>query len=451
MSSYISGSYSLTTTIAEAIRAQALRELRLVQQEIGSIQAQLRANEQAQNAMLLERSNREKNRLIVEAGMAETVTERQQKAEARRQAMREEVQALLIAAEDQLTLLDNTLPEKHALADKVKCMKDSIQLFGATEQSLETVKVLARVTVPNAIMQVNQAKEQQRLERIAHEDLRVSGAVVDQSLRFVSLNVQAAEKKEIERPWDLFVGRVRALAAHQTTYGLSGAKAMMAEMESLAPDKQNLFMLKHRDQVRCWEEEIAAFISTTEENEEKQHELYDAYAALFNACAGINSAPMLPSDTKYDQLRLEHDRLMGVYLKQRNQQYFENAFRKVFEEHGLIFETVSIDDKQNMQIEFSMDQDAGVRIMRSPAGAFDMVFYGNSAGQQVSQDQRRKVTEKAHDFCSMMPSISQELQKRGINFQQQWVQEPTEEAIVFETRTIARNRSEQARKIMYME
>ena len=59
----------------------------------------------------------------------------------------------------------------------------------------------------------------------------------------------------------------------------------------------------------------------------------------------------------------------------------------------------------------SMDEQTGVRITRAQSGAFEMQFQGKSKGESASLDEKRSITEKARHFCSILPSITKELEE----------------------------------------
>lgn len=444
MSSYVSGVYDIVADIADAIRTQAMRELRVAQQELREINDTISINEKSHNAMLSERQQREDLRKQSERRMDEEIADQRQKSDAVRLARNEEAMALLSTAKEQLSFFDDEMPEKVSLLEKIGCYESSIAMFGITEETVKSIQNLTRITIPNLIAESYQRQETARLEQMTHDHLQVRGTVVDKGLPFVSLSVQKEQKKNEERPWDAFVKRVQTLTQQQQQYGVTGAEELMHCMEKLSPSERNKFMLKHRMLLQRWEKEAEGFANSINVVE-KQRELYLAYSVLFEACKKTNVFAKLSPDVEYDQLQREYDRLCSEYVDQRKQQYIEKTFREVFEAHGLDFESMSTDTTQNIQIEFSMDEDCGVRVMRSASGAFDMVFFGVATESGVSLDQQRKVNETAHAFCKKLPSITEALQKRGIVFQQRLVTEPTEDTIAFEYKTTGTKKYETKR------
>lgn len=433
MSSYISGVYDLVAGVAEAIHNQAMQELRIAQQELHDIYETLSANEQAQQALRNEQQQRENQRRQAEHTLNESVAERRQKADTIRRAMQEEAVALLSAAREQLAYFNDAAPEKKAFLEKIGCYENSLTMFGVTAETVDAMKRLTRTEIPHAISEAFRREETARLEQMAQDHLRVHGTVTDRSLHFVSLNMQEGHTQKPERPWDIFVKRVQTLVQQQQKYGSTKAKELLQSMEALAPAEQSRFILQHRALLQQWEKEAETFNASTDLSE-KQHALYVAYSILYDTYPGQLPCEKLGADAEYDQLQYEYDRLCSAYIAQRKQQYIEHAFREVLEAHGLVFESMNTDGRRNVQIEFSMGEDCGIRVMRSASGAFDMVFYGISNESSVSLDQRRKIAENAHRFCSMMPSIADALQQRGISFQQRLTEEPEEAEITFEYR-----------------
>lgn len=427
MSSYVSGVYEISEAIRDQIRAQARRELEV----LNSIRAEAAANEAAHQALVSQRAASEASRQQQEAKTSQNARNMQLNEQERRRELQQEADRLMAEAERRIALMDEEINARDSLAEKLSCIRDSVALFGVTESNVETIRQFAQVTVPETLARALEEKESIRLEKEASQRLRVTGAVVDQSSDFVSLRVAGRQQGTAERPWELFVKRLKALSVHQDELGIEGIEELLEEMEGVAPGQQNLFMLRHAAQLEEWEADAQGLL----EHAEAQQERYAAYCTLHAACAAFaGEIPLLDASAPTVTLDAEYERLMAMYLEYQNQRYLEKNFREVFEANGLTFESMQANEEA-LQIEFSMDHENSVRVARSASGAFEMVFVSHASAQ--SQDQRRRATEKAHSFCSLMPGIYEELAERGIHFDQRYVQEPTAEQIVFEQRAQA--------------
>lgn len=424
MSSYVSGVYEISEAIRDQIRAQARRELEV----LNSIRAESAANEAAHQALLNQRAASEANRQQQEARSNQNARNMQLSEQERRQELQKEADRLLAEAGRRIELMDDGINAKESLAEKLSCIRDSVALFGVTESNVETIRQFAQVTVPETLARALAEEESMRLEVEASQRLRVTGAVLDQSSDFVSLKVSKQMQQTAERPWELFVKRLKALSVHQDELGIEGIEELLEELEGVAPGQQNLFMLRYAAQLEDWEAEAQGLL----EHAEAQQERYQAYCTLRQACSAFaGEIPLLDASTPTVTLEAEHERLMAMYLEYQNQRYLEKNFREVFEANGLTFESMQA-NQEALQIEFSMDHENSVRVARSASGAFEMVFVSHAAAESL--DQRRRATEKAHSFCSLMPGIYEELAERGIRFDQRYVQAPAAEQIVFEQR-----------------
>ena len=94
------------------------------------------------------------------------------------------------------------------------------------------------------------------------------------------------------------------------------------------------------------------------------------------------------------------------------------------------FEDMTINEHGALEMEYTMDEQSGIRITRSESGAFEMQFQGRSSAASASLDEKRRITEKARHFCSILPEITEELEEEyGITFEQTALQPPIEENI----------------------
>ncbi|MBR6570619.1 MAG: hypothetical protein IKK75_09210 [Clostridia bacterium] len=424
MSSGVSGFYTIAEAIQDRIREQAAQELKLYN-ELSSKSAALEAE---MNARLEARQRHETERQHKETNIENQAIEEQMSAEAKQQAVQMEAQALLSEAAERIERMADTLPEKAALLEKLQCMENSVELFGVNDLSIENIRQYVRETIPETMMRIYQQQEAERLEETAAMLLKSMPAIEEDNKDFVSLQVQGGVRKtEAEvHPWTLFLKRVELLAARQLEFGGFGADELLQEMQDVPENQRSLFMLQHGDEVAMWESEMEPLVQETADREQ----YYQQYEELRQYCLALNmEAPALPRTASTEKVKKEYERLMEMYVAYQNQRYLEKNFREVFEAHGLQFEGMEA-DSQNLTIEFAMDEESYVRVLRSMSGAFEMVFVNRGSGE--SSDERRRATEKAHGFCSLMPGIYADLEARGIHFEERVRQEPEMSAIQFD-------------------
>ena len=441
MSSYVSGYYSIQDSIVARLRAEATRELRAIENEAAQLKAQHDDEVNRRQAM-------QEGYLSAESAAGKQAEEQHQNAKTYQSSIEEEAQLLLEQAAVRINAMED-VPPKAGLLETLSDMLRTVERFGVTTQNIEHIRTLVRETLPAVVMTISEQQEKERLEQELQSRIRVRSTVADESIDFVSMKVEEQQKKTAARPWDLFVSRVRAMAAVQDEFGGFGAQELLDEAESAAPGMRSLFMMQHEDELAAWEEEAAAFRESIEKTKAQQKELYASYLRIYRVYQETFALPLLEEGEGISRISGEISRIEALILERRKREYLETSFREVFEAHGLTFESMTA-EQQNLHIEFAVDEESGVRVSRSESGAFEMVFLGKSAGSAVSSDQRRRICEKAKKFCDLMPAISADLQARGIFFDQRILLEAQEEAIAFETTQHTQRRSITKAKEMHM-
>ena len=441
MSSYVSGYYEIRASIVARMRAEATQELRAIESQAAELKAQ-------HDAEISRRQALQAGYLSAESESSKRAEEAQISARTTQQSIEEEAELLLTQASARIEAMED-VPEKEGLIEALADMQQSVERFGVTTSNIEHIREMVRETIPAALMRIHKQQETERIEQELRDRVLVKSTVADQSIGFVSIKVDTQQKKTQTRPWDLFVSRVRALAAAQDEFGGFGAQDMLDEIESVAPGMQNIFMMQNEDTVAQWEEEAAAFTASMEQTKAQQSEMYTSYLRIHRIYGEAFALPLLSEREGISRISSEMSRIEDLIVERRKREYLETSFREVFEAHGLTFESMSA-EQQTLNIEFAMDEESGVRVSRSETGAFEMVFLGKSASSSVSSDQRRRVCEKAKKFCDLMPAISEDLEARGILFDQRILLEAQEEAIAFETTQHAQRRTVTKAKAMSM-
>ncbi len=440
MSSYVSGYYAIQDAVTARLREQARQELSAIESEAARLKAQ-------HDAEAIRRAQLQAGYLSAETAAQNEAAAQHRDAKTHQRSIEEEADLLLEQAAARIGAMED-IPEKEGLLDTLADMQSGVDRFGVTAQSIERIRALVRETIPAALLRIHETQESERMEQELQSRIRVQSTVADESIDFVSMKVQAEEKKEARRPWDLFVSRVRLLAAAQDEFGGFGAQELLEEMEDVAPGAQSLFMMRHEDDVAQWEEEAAAFAASVEQTKAQKTALYASYLRAYRVYGAAFALPLLDEGESISRIESEMNRIEALLVERRRQEYLETSFREVFEAHGLAFESMHAEE-QNLHIEFAMDEESGVRVSRSEAGAFEMVFVGKSAGA-VSSDQRRRVCEKAKKFCDLMPAIGEALAARGIYFDQRILLEAEAEAIAFESGEQTRRHIDKKAKAMHL-
>ena len=441
MSSYVSGYYDIRAEIIASLRAKATQELRAIESEAAQLQAQHDAEVSRRQAL-------QAGYLSAEGENSKLAHEAQVNAQTRQLAIEQEAELLLAQATARIEAMED-VPEKQGMLESLADMLSSVDKFGVTSGNIEHIRKLVRETIPAALLRIHEQQEKERIEQELRDRVLVKSTVTDQSIDFVSMKVGEQQKKQQARPWDLFVSRVRAMAAAQDEFGGFGAEDMLEEIESVAPGMQNLFMMQNEETLAQWEEEAAAFTASVEQTKAQQSELYTSYLRVHRVYGKAFALPLLSEREGISRISSEMARIENLLIEQRKREYLETSFREVFQAHGLTFESMSA-GQQMLHIEFAVDEESGVRVSRSDSGAFEMVFLGKSASTSVSNDQRRRVCEKAKKFCDLMPAISADLEARGIVFDQRILLEAQEEAIAFETTQQTQRRTVTKAKAMTM-
>ena len=441
MSSYVSGFYDIRAEIIASLRAKATQELRAIESEAAQLKAQHDAEVSRRQAL-------QAGYISAEQESSLYAEEAQISARTMQRSIEEEADLLLTQAAARIEAMEDA-PEKEGLLETLADMQQSVERFGVTASNIEHIRTLVRETIPAALMRVHDEQEKERIEQELRDRVRVKSTVADESIDFVSMKVAQQQKKTQTRPWDLFVSRVRAMAAAQDEFGGFGAEDMLEEIESVAPGMQNLFMMQNEETLAQWEEEAAAFAASVEQTKAQHSELYTSYLRVHRIYGEAFALPLLSESEGISRINSEMTRIENLLVERRKREYLETSFREVFGAHGLTFESMAAEE-QTLHIEFAVDEESGVRVSRSESGAFEMVFIGKSASPAVSSDQRRRVCEKAKKFCDLMPAISADLEARGILFDQRILLEAQEEAIAFETAEHAQRRTVTKAKAMTM-
>lgn len=441
MSSYVSGFYDIRYEIVSRLRAQANAELRAIESEA----AQLKA---AHDAEISRRAALQAGYLSAENAATQSAAEQQQNAITQQRSIEEEASLLLEQAAGRIAAMED-VPEKEGLLETLADMQQSVDRFGVTTQNIAHIRTLVRETIPAALMRIHEQQEKERLEQELQNRIRVSSTVADESIDFVSMKVQTQQKTAKARPWDLFVSRVKAMAAAQEEFGGFGAQELLDEIEGVAPSMQNLFMMQNEEDLALWEEEAASFTESVAQTNAQQAQLYASYLRVHRIYGEAFALPLLSENETISRITSEMSRIEELLLERHKREYLETSLREVFEAHGLTFESMSA-EQQTLHVEFAVDEESGVRVSRSESGAFEMVFVGKSQGSSVSSDQRRRVCEKAKKFCDLMPAISADLESRGILFDQRILLDAQEEAIAFESTAQAHRHYEKKAKAMHM-
>ena len=237
MSSYVSGYYDIRAEIIASLRAKATQELRAIESEAAQLQAQHDAEVSRRQAL-------QAGYLSAEGENSKFAHEAQVNAQTRQLAIEQEAELLLAQATARIEAMED-VPEKQGMLESLADMLSSVDKLGVTSGNIEHIRKLVRETIPAALLRIHEQQEKERIEQELRDRVLVKSTVTDQSIDFVSMKVGEQQKKQQARPWDLFVSRVRAMAAAQDEFGGFGAEDMLEEIESVAPGMQNLFMMQN--------------------------------------------------------------------------------------------------------------------------------------------------------------------------------------------------------------
>ena len=450
MSSSITGVYGIIESVMDAIRQQAKQELKIAEHRYSEITTEIKKNEDEHKKSEQERITKEKNQQAVETAARNKAEGDILSKKSKEDQNRQEIAALLDLAHEKIQQIDETRPERMSLIETVECMEKSIKLFGVTNQTLQQVRILVNSTIPQTINKIMQQKEQQRLEDISHDQLRVNIPVEDHSIGFVSLATPYVEKKQKESNWDIFIERIRLIALQQKRYGECQAEKMLLETEHLPVSKRNGFIVRHNDEVMKWEADAQALSSTITAAQKASEKLYHDYCILYAACDSSIRGKRCDDSVSLGVLQQEYDRLMSHYIAYKKHLYIERVFREVFEKHGFQYEGMEYSKKGQATFNITADNSSSVRFVQSNSGAFEMRFIGKTSSSVISTDDKRRTMEKAHHFCGILPEILEEIREQGIEFTEEVRVEPSEESIEFDVGSCENAFSEQEQRLLEM-
>ncbi|MBQ6321623.1 MAG: hypothetical protein IJI24_02005 [Lachnospiraceae bacterium] len=320
------------------------------------------------------------------------------------------------------------------LREMAETIYHSRELFGDGTLLLSELHDLLFVILPGMTEekreQINAQKLGERFDRMAAEHLKIT----DSSQDFISLHTGMIHKKaEIQgTPWERFMARLEAVAKVEEQYFETAAQEMLEEAEAVAPGRQNFFIQQHQNELLEMEERAEEYRSLQKQVSQEGMDAYCMYLAMTEKL-GIEPSYTqddLTDDYLLHEMREETEKLAEEYKRRRERQYTVNAFTVVMNRHNLVFVNMDVNSFGLEEVEYSMDEQTGVRITRAQSGAFEMQFQGKSKGANASLDEERSITEKAKHFCSLLPSITKELEEEfGITFEQTALQPPRLENI----------------------
>lgn len=395
----------------------------------------------------LAEKNRQEYEVIMESRTREEANRRTSEDRlldsARNQIRDEMLERTRIAAEIRVQMehLDNavrTYENEFGVDYKLREMAETIyhsrELFGDGALLLDELHDLLFVILPGMTEekreQMNAEKLGERFDRMAADYLKVS----DSSQDFISLHTGIIQRKTEKEgtPWERFMARVKAVAEVEEQYFETTAREMLKEAGTVAPGRQNFYIQQHQNDLLEMEERAEEHRSLQQEISKEGMDAYCMYLAIVEKL-GIQpeyTREALTDDNLLLEMREETEELVEEYKRRRERQYTVNAFTIVMRRHNLVFENMNVNRFGLEEVEFSMDEQTGVRITRAQSGAFEMQFQGKSKGSSASMDEERSITEKAKHFCSLLPAITKELEEEfGITFEQTALQPPMLENI----------------------
>ena len=322
----------------------------------------------------------------------------------------------------------------YKLREMAETIYHSQELFGDGALLLDELHDLLFVILPGMTKekreQMNAEKRGERFDRMAADHLKVS----DSSQDFVSLQPGIIQRKTATEgtPWERFIARVKAVAEVEEQYSETDAREMLEEAGTVAPGRQNFYIQQHQNDLLAMEERAEEHRNLQQEISKERMNAYCMYLAIAEKL-GIEpeyTQEDLADDYLLLEMREETETLIEEYKRRRERQYTVNAFTVVMKRHNLVFDNMNVNSFGLEEVEYSMDDQTGVRITRAQSGAFEMQFQGRSKGSSASLDEERSITEKAKHFCSLLPSITKELEEEfGITFEQTALQPPMLENI----------------------
>lgn len=415
MSSYMSGIYDMEQRRRRQVVAQC-------EYELSAARAALAEHQNHLQAVLAQRARRQAEMVRQEQAAGDRASRTLAEATARRRGLDSRVRALLHTVQDKTTAAEKA-GHPAVWRERMQVLQNSFSLFGASEQLARQLEMLEE--------QLNRLPPRPAPEagrRARHQPADVQ----DRSRTFISLHTEPAGTGAARAtPWQQFMDRLQKLCAAGDVLTAPAASAMLEKARQTAPSQQNLFVLRHREELAGMEQAAAARAAARQDQARQKEALWNTYLAL---CLLREQDPQLTEQADGAELERENDRLFREYQKEKERQYITNVLTQVLERHGIAFESLEPDGQGTVQLCYHLENGAELHVSRSDAGAFEMEFAGVTAGQQASLDDKRRVTEQARSFCSLLPRIGEELRQRGILFDQVEVQVPSEENIRFRHR-----------------
>lgn len=366
-----------------------------------------------------------------------------------------EIRLLIGRMEQAVREYEAEFGEEQRLRDMAETIRYSQNMFGNGVELLQELNDLLFVVIPCMAEEKREQRAAARLEEHYNGIVSEHFRVVDTSKEFVSLRVGETTDSGATRktPWEQFVAQVQAVAKLEALHYETDASKLLEEAENVAPSRRNYYIQQNQLRLLELEERAEEYRKQQEQLSEKTVEDYCSYLAITRKL-GLQarySRSNLSDPCLLSEMRRETETLLEQYRKQMERQYTAHAFSVVMKRHKLSFENMDLDGHGRLHLEYAMDQHSGIRISRSESGAFEMQFQGKSRGANASLDEQRSFVEKATHFCTLLPSISRELEEEfGITFEQTALQPPSLEHIEI-TQSKTSSRPEVARTIKAMQ
>jgi len=448
-----------------AAAAEKYRQFRFDQASVEEMQKKAKldfingladANREEYEAILRARADDEASRKAKEEELllaAQVQLRREMESRAQTEA---EIHLLLGEMDEAVARFEAEFGEEQQLRDMAETIRYSRRMFGDGAELLQELNDLLFVVIPGMAQerreQLSAAQLEARYNSIASQNRKIQ----DTSKEFVSLHLGNTDGGKIARktPWQQFVERIEAVAELEALHFESDAAELLEQAQAVAPDRRNFFLQQNQSRLQELEERAEEYRGQQALISEQTIEDYCSYLAMAGQLgieARYTRADLTDAYT-VSAMRAETQALAEEFKKRKERQYTANAFSVVMKRHNLTFENMSLDENGQTHLEYAMDQQAGVRITRSASGAFEMQFQGTSRGASASMDEQRSITEKAKHFCSLLPSIVEELKEEfGITFEQTALQPPDLEHIeIKQSKTASRVEAARTQKAMQM-
>ena len=218
MSSSISGVYDIVESVLNKIRKQAMQELKIAESRYDEITNEMKQSIDEQEKKRQENLEKEKHQQVAEANAQKNADKGSLRKAQKDEQNKQEVEALLALAHSKVHQINEIYEERRTLDEALECLENSIKLFGVTTQVLEQTKLFVNHTIPKEIKKTKQREEQRRVEKMAHDQLRVSLPAEDHSISFVSLNIPNVERRKSKNAWDMFIERIHILSKQQKRF-----------------------------------------------------------------------------------------------------------------------------------------------------------------------------------------------------------------------------------------